>query len=65
MLERAELDLIDDGQRVGDRQQLVQLAEAEVRHADRPGVAALAGALHHVHAQVGPPCGQWMMYRST
>src|SRR5215218_2577464 len=35
VLERAELHLVDDGRRVGGGQQLVQLADAEVRDADR------------------------------
>ena len=47
-LERAELDLVDDRVDVGDRQQLVELARAEVRDADRARVARRLRALHAV-----------------
>src|SRR5918994_2364088 len=46
VLERAELQLVQHGRGLGDRQHVVELAHAEVRHADRARVAALQCTFH-------------------
>src|SRR4051794_20743248 len=46
VLEGTELDLVHDGSLVGDRQERVQLVDAEVRDADRAGVPLVARRLH-------------------
>ena len=65
VLVRTELHLIHDGRDRRSRQQLPQVVDAEVGDPDRPRIPELTGLLHPGHAQVGPPAGQWMMYRST